>query len=129
MKKKIISAVLSVVIVLSAFIIVPMTREVQAEAAYDPSLGMYSHLSNVFTGNELNSLVNTTHSVQYSYDSNERALMAKATSTDDPYIGFNGTSAGINLATYRFMVVIYKLPLSNQIGYPKPGFYWWPLYP
>ena len=57
MKKKIISTLLSITIILSAIIIVPMTREVTSAAATAPLHSMYQG-NNIFTAEELSNLIN-----------------------------------------------------------------------
>lgn len=124
--RKIISFVISAAIVLSAFIIVPATHIVEAEAAYDASHGMYSSLKNVFTGAELHGLVNTFNQMSYSYDNNEKALkLTINNATSDPYIGFNLSGANIDLSTYTRVVVIYKMPNTNKQEWQRVQFFWW----
>ncbi len=125
MKKKIASALLAITMVLSAFIIVPMTYTVEAEAAYDPSLSMYQG-SNIFTGEELSKLVYASKEVSYSYDSSgENALKITLTAFSDPYIYFNLSSAAIDLSAYTKLVVIYKLPLTNKQEWQRIQYFWW----
>ncbi len=123
---KIISFVICTTIVLSALIIVPATHIVEAEAAYDPSLGMYSRLSNVFTGSELHSLVNASNQMSYSYDNTEKALkLTINNATSDPYVGFNLSGAKIDLSIYTRVVVIYKMPTSNKQEWQRIQMFWW----
>ena len=117
MKKKIISALLSVIIVLSAFIIVPVTREISVEAAFDPSQSMYGHLPNVICGDE----ITTTgpSGVTASYDSVEKATkITTTTTTGDPfvYVGLDGF--GYKPNEYPYICLVYKVPA----GQPTRGF-------
>ena len=128
MKRRITSILLSITILLSAIIIVPATYKVDVNAAYDPSLGMYSNLNNVFTGQELSKSVIGINQSSFSYDNTEKALkyvINNVGANDDPYIWFDLKSAGIDLSQYTQVVVIYKMPLSNRQEWQRTQFWWW----
>lgn len=123
MKKKIISTLLSITIILSAIIIVPMTREVTSAAATAPLHSMYQG-NNIFTAEELSKLINAKNEMTVAFDSTEQALKLTLTAFNDPYCWFNFSGASLDMGVYPYVVIVYKLPNSNMHNWPRIQLFW-----
>lgn len=132
MKKKIISAVLSVVIVLSAFIIVPMTREVEAEAAYDARYSMYQNMAGVFlpSRHEGNGVRNAT-TWSLNDGSAQASKLTVSAASNDPYYGFevaakcpntNFTFQAGSSSSWTYLVLVAKVNCTTNSN-PAFNFY------
>ncbi len=120
---KILSFLLSITMVLSVLIIVPTQYVVEAEAASNPLHSMYQG-TNIFTAEELSKLILATNEMSVSLDNTEQALKLTLTAFNDPYCWLNFSSASLDMATYPYVVIIYKLPTSNMHDWPRIQLFW-----